>query len=166
MCVCDALRQELKQLIRQQPTVTLLEVRGEAIRWEREEMLGGARGRTQSVPLIGGFQFEVRGGPVRGGPNPVRGGYSSELGELREMLRQQQQQITLLPQTMNRNQNTFSRGRASNSTQLICRRCQQPGHFARECDWERFPPRPPSRPLGVPLSSQPGPLPGPNPSEN
>lgn len=161
-CVSDnALRRELKQLIRREPTVTLLEVRGEAIRWEREGMPGGARGRTQSVPLIGGFQFEVRGGP-----GPVRGGQSSELGELREMLRQQQQQINLLTQTMTRNQNTFSRGRASHSTQLICRRCQQPGHFARECDGERCPPRPPSRPLVAPLSSQPRSLSGPNPSEN
>lgn len=175
-CVSDnALRRELKQLIRRQPTVTLLEVRGEAIRWEREGMPGGARGRTQSVPLIGGFQFEVRGGPgpVRGGPgsvpggsSPVRGGQLSELGELREMLRQQQQQINLLTQTMTRNQNAFSRGRASHSNQLICRRCQQPGHFARECDGERCPPRPPSRPLVAPLSSQPRSLSGPNPSEN
>lgn len=30
----NSLRRELKQLVRRQPAVTLLEVRGEAIRWE------------------------------------------------------------------------------------------------------------------------------------
>lgn len=32
--VDGALRRELKQLVHRQPTITLLEVRGEAIRWE------------------------------------------------------------------------------------------------------------------------------------
>ena len=36
-----SLRRELKQLIRRQATVTLLELRAEAIRWEREGMPGG-----------------------------------------------------------------------------------------------------------------------------
>lgn len=42
------LRRELKQLIRRQPNATLLDVRSEAIRWEREGTPGGARGRTHS----------------------------------------------------------------------------------------------------------------------
>lgn len=37
-----SLRQELKQLVWRQPTITLLDVRGEAIRWEQESMPGGA----------------------------------------------------------------------------------------------------------------------------
>lgn len=37
----NTLRRELKQLVRRQPTATLLEVRSEAIRWEREGMPGG-----------------------------------------------------------------------------------------------------------------------------
>lgn len=163
-CVSDnALRRELKQLIRRQPTVTLLDVRGEAIRWEREGMPGGARGRSQSVPLVSGFQYEVRGSP---GSGSARGNPSSELKELREMLRQQQQQIDLLTQTIARNQNTFPHGRSSRPTQLICRRCQKPGHFARECDGERCPPRPPIRPYVAPLPGEQRPLSGPNSSEN
>ena len=46
-----ALRRELKQLIRCQPTITMLELRAEAIRWEYEGMPGGARG-SQSVCSI------------------------------------------------------------------------------------------------------------------
>lgn len=36
----SALRQELKRLIRRQPTATLLDVRGEGIRWERDGFPG------------------------------------------------------------------------------------------------------------------------------
>ncbi|XP_026101952.1 uncharacterized protein LOC113073279 [Carassius auratus] len=60
--VCDvALRRELKQLIRRQPMLTLLEVRSEALRWEREGMLGSTRGRSNSVPSAYGIQYGVQG---------------------------------------------------------------------------------------------------------
>ncbi|KAL0161382.1 hypothetical protein M9458_045107, partial [Cirrhinus mrigala] len=58
----NALRRELKQLVRRQPTATLLEVRSEAIRWEQEGMPGGVRARSQSVPLSYGIQYGVQGG--------------------------------------------------------------------------------------------------------
>nr|XP_055042796.1 uncharacterized protein LOC129429861 [Misgurnus anguillicaudatus] len=163
-CVSDnALRRELKQLIRRQPTVTLLEVRGEAIRWEREGLPGGVRGRSQSVPLVSGIQYEVRGSPEMGWAQRNR---TSELSELREILHRQQQQLDLLTQTIARNQTTFSHGRAPRPTQLICRRCQQPGHFARECDGERRPPRAPPGPVVAPSAGEPRSLPGPNRPEN
>lgn len=53
-------------MIRCQPTVTLLEVWGEAIRWEREGMSGGARGQSKSVNLVSKIQFELQGGPGLG----------------------------------------------------------------------------------------------------
>lgn len=40
----SSLRLELKQYVRRQPTATLLEVRAEVIRWEREGLPGGVRG--------------------------------------------------------------------------------------------------------------------------
>lgn len=57
-----ALRWELKQLVRRQPASTLLEMRGETIRWEREGMPGSVRG-SQSVsmrhPVRGARTFSV-----------------------------------------------------------------------------------------------------------
>ncbi len=46
----SSLRHELKQLVRRQPTATLRDVRGEAIRWEHEGTSGGARGCSHSAP--------------------------------------------------------------------------------------------------------------------
>ena len=56
----SSLRRELKQLVRCHPGCTLLEVRTEAIRWEREGLPGGVRGRSQSVPSVYGVQYGVR----------------------------------------------------------------------------------------------------------
>lgn len=130
--VCDAsLRRELKQLVRRQPYSTLLEVRGEAIRWEREGMPGGARGRSLSVPLAHGFQYEVQG--------RCSSSEKSEMGELREMLKLQQEQLNQLTQSIARLQGPHPRPRTQSfrSGPIICRRCQKPGHFARECEGER-----------------------------
>lgn len=133
--VCDcSLRRELKQFVRRQPNATLLEVRGEAIRWEQEGMPGSARGRSHSVPSAAGFQFAVVGGP-----QSVSGNFDSrsELAELKEMLKQQQEQLNQLSGCLIALQNaprpSFRHGKQS----VICRRCQKPGHFARECDGVR-----------------------------
>lgn len=48
-------------------------------------MLGGTRGRSQSVPLVSGIQYGVQGGS-----GLDRGDQLFELTELREVLRQQQ----------------------------------------------------------------------------
>lgn len=161
-CVGDsALRRELKQFVRRQPTATLLEVRGEAIRWEREGTLGGVRGRSQSVPLVNGIQYGVRGESDMG-VVLHQGNRLSELDELRNMLRQQQQQIDKLVQATVQNQGSYSRSRSPRLNRIICRRCQQTWHVARECEGERRPPRPWPRPFADPLvagSGQPRSLP-------
>jgi len=78
-----SLRRELKQFVRQQPTATLLEARSEAIRWKREGLPGGVRGRSHSVPSVFGAQCVVQGSCQVG----VRPSQASELCEMREMLK-------------------------------------------------------------------------------
>ncbi|XP_067264237.1 uncharacterized protein [Chanodichthys erythropterus] len=128
-----ALRRELKQFVRRQPTATLFDIRSEALRWEREGMPGGVRGRSQSVPSAYGIQYGVQGHQH---VNSSSGSVTSEMSELRDMLRKQQQQLNQLTQSMAQLQNSQSRSRPFKAN-LICRRCQQPGHFARDCDGER-----------------------------
>lgn len=74
---------ELKQLVRRQPTVTLLEVRKDAITWEGEGMPGGVRSRSHFVPLVHGFQYGVQGGATSSGDSSQW----SEMSKLREMLK-------------------------------------------------------------------------------
>ena len=50
-------------MVRHQPTATLLEVRAEAIRWEREGLPGGARECSHSLPSMYGLQCGVQSSP-------------------------------------------------------------------------------------------------------
>lgn len=141
----SSLRRELKQLVRRQPGCTLLEVRAEAIRWEREGLPGGVRGRSQSVPSVYGVQYGVHGAPQAiVSPTSV-----SEMSEMREMLKRQQEQLDQLVGSIAQLQSSNQYRRPPRPGPLICRRCNQPGHFAHECDGERvasrsqFPSRPP-----------------------
>lgn len=90
-----SLRRELKQLVRRQPAASLLEVRAEAIRWEREGMPGGARGRSHSVPSVLGLQCGVQSA-IPGVILPQTG----ELLELKEMLKLQQEQLNRLTESL------------------------------------------------------------------
>ena len=132
----SSLRRELKQLVRRQPTGTLLELRGEAIRWEREGLPGGDRGRSSSLPSAYGLQYGVQGrfqtAPPVTSPGPG-------LSELMDLMKHQQEQLNQLTQTVASLQAPRSQGQTFNSGPLICRRCQQPGHFARDCEGERAP---------------------------
>lgn len=89
------LRRELKQLVRRQPTATLLDVRGEVIRWECEGLPGGGRGPSHLVPSPFGLQCGVQGS--RGATTPPR---VSEQVELKEMMRLQQEQLNQLTQSI------------------------------------------------------------------
>lgn len=144
-----SLRRELKQFVRGQPAATLLEARSEAIRWEREGLPGGARGRSHSVPSVFGAQCVVQGSRQGGGGTPP----SAELHEVREMLRLQQEQLNQLTQSISRLQGFQPSSRTSSRGPIICRRCQQPGHIARECDGFRVPGR--AQPLPPSQSSRP-----------
>lgn len=133
----SALRRELKQFVRGKPTATLLEVRGEGIRWEREGFPGGARERSHSLPSMYGLQYGVQGGPRPASPGP-----SLELGELKELLKRQQEQLNQLTQTVASMPFSFQPARSSRTGPVICHRCRQPGHIARDCEGERVRIRP------------------------
>lgn len=83
-----ALRRDLKQMVRRQPSATLLEVRGEAIRWEQEGLPGGVRGRSHSVPSALGFQCGIQDSP-----SSVARAPPAEMVELKELLKCQQEQL-------------------------------------------------------------------------
>ncbi|XP_072293407.1 uncharacterized protein [Eucyclogobius newberryi] len=96
-----ALRRDLKQYVRQSPGATLIDVRGEAIRWEREGLTVAMRGRSNSVPSACGIQYAVQGGYQRSGQNPP-----SEVAEVKELLRRQQaHQATLQGNVMGHRSN-------------------------------------------------------------
>lgn len=132
-----ALRRELKQLVRRQPTATLLDVRGEAIRWEREGLPGGSRGRSHSVPSVFGLQCVVQSDSQEATTPSQR----RDLAEMRQLLQRQQEQLDQLTQNISALQSSHLRRPASRRGPLICRRCQQPGHYASECDGVRVPAR-------------------------
>lgn len=132
-----ALCRKLKQYVRRQPMCTFLEVRGEAIRWELEGVPGGARGRSQSLLLVHGVQYGVLGTQNVDAGGPIA---KSELGELKNMLMCQQEQLNQLVQGLARVQSPQFQNSVSCRDPVICRRCQRMGHFARDCEGERVPP--------------------------
>uniref|UniRef100_A0AAV2LUL2 CCHC-type domain-containing protein n=1 Tax=Knipowitschia caucasica TaxID=637954 RepID=A0AAV2LUL2_KNICA len=75
---------------------------------------------------------------------------NSEFTELRQLLEKQQEQLNQLTQGLLALQ-TAPRPPVRRPNTLLCLRCQKPGHFARECDNERFIPQ--ARPQHVAATS-------------
>lgn len=134
-----ALRRTLKQYVRLKPAATLLDVRSEAMRWELEGLPASMRGRSNSVPSALGFQCAALGG-LSTLPSPAH----TELNELKQLLKKQQEQLDRLTQSITSFHTVPECSRLPRRGPIICRRCQQPGHIARECDGPRVPFRPQS----------------------
>lgn len=132
-CVADGnLSRELKRIVREHPDHDLHAIRDEAIRWEREGRAGEGSGRSRSysVPSVYSMQHA---GPAKGQKDHV----GLELAELKEMLKQQQAQINQLTQELKSTRTSVKPRTFQKRGQVICRRCQKPGHFAKDCDNER-----------------------------
>lgn len=71
------------------------------------------------------------------------GNHSAEIAEIKEPLKRQQEQLSQLWEQLSRLQNPPKRPPVQHN-QVVCRRCQQPGHFASHCDNECVEPRPQS----------------------
>ena len=147
------LRRELRQVVRRHPEYSLLDVRGEAIRWEREGRPNDMWARGYSRPC--GNQCQVQRNTL-GRSSPSHG---SEMAELRERMRQQQEQLNQLSQTVLALQNRRRQLPPHSNGPVICRRCERPGHFARNCDNDRAVPQATqSQKFGEYLLSSPGTL--------
>lgn len=129
-CVYDGnLSRELRRIVREHPNYDLHDLRDEAVKWEREGRLWENKARTYSVP-----SYSIQ----HTGHEKVRNNVSgSELAELRELLKHQQVQLDQLTQELRASQTTTRPRNLQRKSQIICRRCQKAGHFAKDCDNER-----------------------------
>ena len=134
------LRRTLKQVVRTNPNATLLSVRSEALRWEQEGRPAEGRPRSYSVPSICAIQTSAA-------PQTANTpSHSFELAELKELFKKQQQQLNEISAALTVLQNPPRRPQP-NSGPVICRRCQQPGHYATVCDNERVVSQVPNNPM-------------------
>lgn len=116
------LRRELKRFVRDNPYCTLLDVRAEAITWEREGGVG-----HKNVPSFCAMQ-QVNLPPPQ--VEPPSNSTASQLDTLTAMVHKQQKQLDQITQALAVLQQP---PRSPGQSSFICYRCQQPGHIARYC---------------------------------
>lgn len=107
----------LDSALRRQPPATLLEVRGEGMRWEREGLPGGTRECSHSLPSMYGLQYGVQGSSQ---PAPPVSSHDPEFGELKELFERLQEQLTQLTNTVASMQSSFPPARSSRNGPVIC----------------------------------------------
>lgn len=116
------LRRELKRYVCENPVCTLLDVRAEAITWERE----GGIGNKIVVPSFCAVQSATV--PQVDPPSST----ASQLATLTAIVQKQQEQLEQITKALAAMQQSPT-PRSSGSGSIICHRCQQPGHIARHC---------------------------------
>lgn len=123
------LRRELKRLIRGDSTLSFLDARAEAVRWERE---GSPKVRENDSSASVCIVRASRATSQVGDSLSTR----EQISELVAVVQKQQEQINQLTQGLLALQASSQPTRASRPA-VVCRRCQKPGHYARDCDNER-----------------------------
>lgn len=130
------LRRELKKLVRDNESWTILDVRREATRWVEE----GQTGRDRSHPTV------ARNSEVHYTSQcEATLTQTSELAEIKDLVLKQQAQIDMLVKQMGQAptkapaSQSYSGGRYRRAPdgRPICLKCDQPGHIARYCHASR-----------------------------
>lgn len=116
------LRRELKRHVRSHPDCTMLEVRAEAIRWERE---GGVTSQSSSSPTFCAVQNAYSPPIVESSSSTA-----NQLASLSSIIQKQQEQLDQITKTLVAMQSPTSTG----ADPVVCFRCQQGGHIARYCN--------------------------------
>lgn len=132
------LRRELKRYVRENVDCTLLDVRSEAITWERE---GGVESKTNIIPSFCAVQSASVPPPKVEPPNCT----VSQLATLTAIVQKQQEQLDQITKALAAMQQPPT-PRSPGPSSIICHRCQQPGHIARHCSVRYRSPRPGSSP--------------------
>ncbi len=127
------LRRELKRLVRSDPTLSLLDVRAEAIRWEREG--SPTNSKHHSISPYCAVQSSSVQRNVDCSPSSST---TEQLAALTALVHKQQEQLGQLTEAIKAMQMPLG-PRPSHPSGVVCRRCQQTGHYARECDNVRVP---------------------------
>lgn len=149
-----ALRRHLKSFIRTTPLATLIAVRKEAMRWEREGAAEPQRPRSFSLSSLDrslgvpgtscAVSMDPRGGaPTRSDMEKLQ----ADMAKLMEMVQNQQAQLQHFSRGAATQGEPRRRGRSPREGPLVCWRCRGTGHIAADCDGERVvgPPQAPSR---------------------
>lgn len=138
----SGLRRELRRLVREKPSSTLIDVREEAILWTLED-----RPRSSSVAKSRQLtSSDVDGKPAKASPTSTEADLATTLTEVVKLISQQGKAISELTGAIRglSLQNTNPRGawrggrprnkpRYTEDGQPICLRCEGVGHMAKQC---------------------------------
>ena len=126
------LRHHLREVVRGKPSMTLIEIREEAIRWGEDSE--GERGNNfHSSQCVYSPQCNVARANITAAAPVQEPKQSSELLAITELIKNQQTQISSLAQQFQSLQSTFEQTTAKLTKERKCLRCNKPGHIARYC---------------------------------